>query len=533
MAAALRQHGVDTVFGLIGDGNLYLMDSFRRLPGTRYVGVAHEASSVEAASGYAQVTGRLGVATVTHGPALTNAVTALVDAVRARVPLVLIAGDTRAEERHHVQSIDQREVVAVAGAGFEQVRSPRTLGEDLSYAIHRAYVERRPVVVNTPVDFQWVESEYRPAPVRPLRPSGLRPSAEVTDEAVGIIASARRPVVLAGRGAIEPTARDAVSRMAARIGAPVATTLRARDLFRGHAYDLGICGTLAHDVAQATVAAADCVIAFGAGLNKYTTVDGSLVQGRRLIQVDDDRSALGRYVVPDVGVQGDAAVTADLIVSLLDEAEIPATGFASPELADRLAAARAAVPVDRSTDSVVDVHTAVRRVDSSMSEDRTVVTDSGRFIFSTWPAIGVRDPRHFVHTGSYGSIGLGMGTAIGAAVGRPRHPTLLVTGDGGFMLGGMNEFSTAVRHDLDLVVVVLNDGAYGAEHIQFVRRGLDPVMSTFAWPDFGPVAEALGGRGFTIRNLRELDDALAFIPLRDRPVLLDVRLDPGSVPTAH
>jgi acetolactate synthase-1/2/3 large subunit len=161
-----------------------------------------------------------------------------------------------------------------------------------------------------------------------------------------------------------------------------------------------------------------------------------------------------------------------------------------------------------------------------------VITDSGRFIHSAWPAIGVEDPRHFAHTVSFGSIGLGMGTAIGASVGRPGHPTLLVAGDGGFMMGGLNEFSTAVRHGLDLIVLLLNDGAYGAEHIQFVRRDMDPGMSTFAWPDFGPVADALGGRGFTVRNLSELDRALAHLPHRDRPVLIDVHLDPELVPTA-
>src|SRR3954451_5634438 len=114
MAAGLTDHGIDTVFGLIGDGNLFVMDSFTRRAGTTYVAVAHEATAVEAASGYAQVTGRLGVATVTHGPALTNTVTALADAVRARVPLLLLAGDTRPDDNHHLQKIAQREVVLAA-----------------------------------------------------------------------------------------------------------------------------------------------------------------------------------------------------------------------------------------------------------------------------------------------------------------------------------------------------------------------------------------------------------------------------------
>ena len=532
MATALVDQGVDTVFGLVGDANLFVMDSFRRLPGARFVSVVNEATAVEAAYGYANVTGRLGVATVTHGPALTNTLTPLVDAVRARQPLLLIAGDTPAHDNQHQQDVAQREVAAAAGAGFEQLRTPLTLAEDLANAIRRAHVEKRPVVLNMPANFQWTDTEYVRAPSRLVEHTRIRPSDEALDAAVGIIASANRPVVLAGRGATSPTARSAVLRFARRIGAPVATTLKARDLFRGEPYDLGICGTVSHEVALATISSADCVIAFGASLNRFTTSDGFLTEKRRVVQVDDDRRALGRFVVPDVAVLGDAAASADAFVALLDEAEIRPTGFASPELADQLASGGGA-PGDRSTNATVDIHTAVRRVDAAVPADRTVVTDSGRFVFSAWPVIGVHDPRHFVHTANFSSIGLGMGTAIGAAVGRPGHPTLLVTGDGGFMLGGLNEFSTAVRHRLDLIVLVLNDGAYGAEHVQFVRRELDPGLSEFDWPDFGPVADALGGRGFTVRNLDELDAALACLPQRDRPVLIDVHLDPRLVPAGH
>jgi acetolactate synthase I/II/III large subunit len=532
MSASLTDHGIDTIFGLIGDGNLFVMDSFRRRPGTRYISVVNEASAVEAASGYAQVSGRLGVATVTHGPALTNTITPLVDAVRGRVPLLLIAGDTRSDDNQHLQRIPQRELVLAAGAGFEQMRTPLTLADDLATAIRRAHVERRPIVLDMPANFQWAETEYVRTASRRVNDAGVRPSEEALDSALGIIASARRPVVLAGRGAIDPAARAALLRFAARIGAPVATTLKARDLFRGEPHNLGICGSLAHEVALSTLSAADCVIAFGASLNFHTTTEGWLVDKRRVVQVDDDRHSLGRHVVPDAGVLGDAAMTADEFVALLDEAGIAPTSFASEELATELAR-RNDEKADRSTDQSVDIQTALRRVEAAVPPDRTVITDSGRFIFSTWPVIGVEDPRHFAHTANFGSIGLGMGTAIGASVGRPGHPTLLVTGDGGFMLGGLNEFNTAVRHGLDLIVLLLNDGAYGAEHIQFVRRQIDPGMSTFVWPDFGPVADALGGRGFTVRNLSELDSALAHLPHRDRPVLIDVHLDPELVSTGH
>lgn len=531
MASALVDHGVDTIFGLIGDGNLFVMDSFQRTPDATYLGVVNEATAVEAASGYANVTGRLGVATVTHGPALTNTVTPLIDAVKARLPLLVLAGDTRPEDNHHTQNVPQREVVSAAGAGFEELRSPATLAVDLATAIHRAHVEMRPIVLNMPAHFQWTETEYVAVRSRVVDGRGIGPSEAAVEAAVGIIAGAHRPLVVAGRGAIDSATRTAVLRFADRIGAPVATTLKARDLFRGEQHDLGIVGTVAHDLAQDVFASADCVISFGASLNRHTTSNGSLVEGRPVVQVDDDRRALGRFVAPDVGILGDAAATADALVRLLDEAEIKATTFASPALASKLAHRKTAT-AGRGSDGHVDIRTVLRRVDAAVAPERTVVTDSGRFVYTAWPVVGVQDPRHFVHTANYGSIGLGMGTAIGAAVGRPDHPTLLVTGDGGFMLGGLNEFNTAVRHRLDLVVLLLNDGSFGAEHIQFLRRDLDPSLSLFEWPDFGPVAEALGGRGFSVRSMDELEAALAYLPDRDRPVLIDVHLDPYKVPSA-
>ncbi|MFF7656129.1 thiamine pyrophosphate-binding protein [Streptomyces sp. NPDC007983] len=529
-ARALSEHGVTTVFGVLGDANLYAMDAFQRQAGGTFVSMANEAGAVLAANGYARTSGHLGVATVTHGPALTNTVTALVESVRDRTPILLIAGDTAVADRENFQNISQRDVVMPTGAGFEQVRTPRTIAEDLTTAIRRALLERRPVVLNMPVDFQWEQVTY--APLSPTWPAAqaVRPDPEVMDRAVGIVASAERPVVLAGQGAVTPDARTALLRLASRIGAPVATTLRARDLFRGEPYELGIFGTLSDQSALDTITRSDCVVAFGASLNKWTTVEGSLLKGKKLVHVDVDLLAPTRHSAVQVEVVGDATAVADALVAWLDEAEVKPTGFASPKLAEQLAGRTRHGFPDRGTDSTVDLRTALMRLESTFPEERTLVLDGGRFIHHALRILRVPEPRAYVHTVNFGSIGLGMGNAVGAAFGMPGRPTLLVTGDGGFMLGGLAEFGSAVRHGLDLVVVVLNDGAYGAEHIQLRDKGMDPAISTFAWPDLGPVATALGGQGLTVRNRAELDEALAAIEHRDRPVLVDVKIDPDAVP---
>lgn len=532
IARALADNGVTTIFGVLGDGNLYMIDSFERIAGGRYYSTSHEAGAVLAASGFARTSGGLGVATVTHGAGLSNTVTALVESVKDHTPLLLVAGDVAAADRDNSQKISQRDFVIPSGAGFEQVRSPQTVAEDVATAIRRAHLEARAIVLNVPVEFQWQEVEYEPMPSRLAGAQAVSPDPVALDAAVGIIASARRPIVLAGRGATSPEARAALLRLADRLGAPVATSLRGKDLFRGERFNIGISGTLSHSVALDTINQSDCVIAFGAGLNKWTTAEGSLVSKKQLVQVDIDRASINRWFHTSAAVIGDAATVADTIVKWLDDAEVPPTGFASDELAEQLANYSDDTFVDTSTETTVDLRTALLRIEEAFPADRTLVFDAGRFIYNCFTMLHVPHPRAYVHTVSSGSIGLGMGNAVGASFGAPGRPVLLVCGDGGFMLGGLAEFNTAVRHGVDLVVVVLNDGAYGAEHIQFRRKGMDPAISLFDWPDFGPVATALGGQGFTVHNLAELDEALAAIPRRTRPILIDIKLDPDNIPLA-
>lgn len=533
LARALRDVGAETIFGLIGDANLYMVDAFVRDCGGRYVGAVNEAGAVQMALGYAQVSGKVAVATVTHGPGLTNAITSLVEGVKASLPVLLLVGDTPVEDRDHLQKAAQRDFVLAAGAGFEQLRAPDTLSVDLASAWRRAATERRPVVLNMPIEFQWREVEYsRPEIVVPDDRAHVESGPEM-DKAIGIIAAARSPLVLVGRGAAVNGAEAAIARLVERIGAPVATTLLGKGLLAGHPFNLGIFGTLSGDVASEAIAASDCVIAFGASLNRFTTDSRRLLKGKRVIHVNAERTHVGRHVTPDAALVGDLEGIADAMVRWLDVAEIAASGAASEELRARIAAWR---HPDRSEGrprpGTIDLRRALRRLNDAMPDDRILATDAGRFVMEAWSAIDVGTPRSFVFTVAYGSIGLGLGEAIGASVAAPCRPTLLVAGDGGFMLGGLSELSTAVRERCDMVIAVCNDGSYGAEYVQFRRKDMDPGLSVLDWPDLAPVADALGGVGITVRSEDDLDDAAEAIATRDRtrPLLIDLKLDPDCIP---
>ncbi|WP_229052118.1 thiamine pyrophosphate-binding protein [Aeromicrobium sp. Leaf350] len=527
IAHALADEGTDTIFGLMGDANLFLSDSYARKHG-RFIAVAHEAAAVLGASGYARASGRVGVATVTHGPAVTNIVTPLVEAVRSRTPIVVVAGDTPFTDRDGLQNIDQRAVTGPSGAGFEQLRSVATLSTDVHRAFRRARTERRPIILNVPIDLQWQETDYVPAARLEVVEQPARPSEDSLDAALGVIASARRPVVLAGIGVRRSGARDAVLRLARRIGAPVATTLKGRGLYADEPENLGIFGTLSDERTTAVLDQADCVIVFGAALTKWTTAEGALLDGRRVVHVDRDPAALNEHIAVDVPVVGDAATVADEIVRQLDEAEIEATTFA-----DRVPAP---VPVEPgpvlTSSGTLQLHHVLHRLDADLPARRHITLDCGRYFFHAAPLVDTGRDGYYLHTVEFGSIGLGMGTALGVAAVDPEASSVLICGDGGFMLGGLTEFNTAVRHGLDVVVVILNDAAYGAEHIQFVDRGMDPSMSEFDWPELAHVATALGGTGFAVRTDEDLTAALVGIEERTGPVLVNIHLDPNGITSA-
>lgn len=527
LARALAQAKLGPLFGVTGDANVYLIDCFVRAHGGSFVAAANENGAALMALGYASVSGAVGLATVTHGPALTNTLTALAEGVKAATPMVLLCGDTAYGDRENLQKISQRDLVLATGAGFEQLNKPETAVDDLARAIRRARAERRPVAFNFPADIQRmeVEDDFRPLLVAFSEPA-VTPAGDDLDNAVGIIAAARRPVVLAGRDAISAGARAALVRLADRIEAPLATTLRAKGLFRGERGDLGIMGTLSTPAATEAIMASDCILAFGAGLNCHTTAEGSLVDGKRVVQVAGHPGGIGRGHTPDVGLVGGMAETAASIVHWLDEAEIAPSGFRA-ELPDRDLASHP--PGKPAIDHLDYVDTLVR-LNAMLPADRVLVTDAGRHMVKAMQYLDVDEPRHYVQTASFGSIGLGMAEAIGAAAAAPDRPVVLTTGDGGFMLGGLTEFNTAIRHGTDLIVILCNDNCYGAEYAILRDKQLDTALSLFDWPDFAPVAEALGGRGVVVRGVDDLEAARDAIENRDRPLLVELKLDPARMP---
>lgn len=527
IAKAVFDHGTDTMFGLMGDSNLFLVDHYVQVCGGKFVSLAIEGSSVLAAVAYAHTSGKVGVATVTQGPGLTNCITALVEAVRGNRSVVLLAGDVPELTPHNPQNIDQREIVKATGAGFEPIRSPGTVAQDVAQAFYRAQVEKRPIVLNMPTDFMWQEVEHQSTIYPVFSAPSFVPEGDMVDEAIGMIASAKRPIILAGLGATD--AREALIKLAERMDAPLATTLQAKDLFLGHPLNMDIFGTLSTPAAYEVIASSDCVVSFGSSLHFFTTDRGNLVKGKRVIQIDNNPTAIGQDFRPDAALVADAALTADNILYWLNEAEIPPTGF-SKELDLGILTAHPKGRAEDSKPGFVSFPYALDRLNTILPENRILGCDGGRFMTEVWCRVAATDPRSFFFSTNFAAIGQGLAEAIGAGHADLKRPVVLFTGDGGFMMGGLTEFNSAVRSKLDLVVIVCNDAAYGAEHIQFRDRNLDPALSQFDWPSFAEAAKALGGDGIEVQSNDDFELALEAINNRTRPLLIDMKLDPDDVP---
>jgi thiamine pyrophosphate-dependent acetolactate synthase large subunit-like protein len=458
------------------------------------------------------------VATVTYGPAVTNTVTSLIAGARARTPMVLIAGDTR--DPLNLQNVEQAPIAAAAEAPFVEVRSVETWQDDVRGAFQLAVAQSRPIFLNIPVDLMWADVEDFEARQWHARADQKYPHEDALDAALGAVASARRPVILAGRGAMDPGARAALVELGDVLGAPLFTTLEANGLFDDEPYAGGIFGGLATDDGLAAIVESDCVLSFGAGLNRFTTERDSLLDGKSVIVCNDDPERARRDIPTSFVVEGDAEMVAQSMVKLLREAEIGTTGY-------RDSVGYAATPEKQAAETW-GLQSAFTVIDEMLPRDQIMVYDAGRFLVTAYRAFSTVGRRRVVSSMQFGSIGMGMGYAIGAAVAAPDRPVALVVGDGGYMLGGFTELTTAIRYGLDVTVFVVNDGCYGAEYIQFEAKNMDASLSVLEWPDFAAVAKAAGGAGFRATSLHELREAVR-AEAGPGPRLIDMRFDPATI----
>ncbi|MDA0637574.1 thiamine pyrophosphate-dependent enzyme, partial [Nonomuraea sp. MCN248] len=333
---------------------------------------------------------------------------------------------------------------------------------------------------------------------------------------------AARPVFVAGRGARH--ARRELEELAERTGALLATSAVAKGLFRGSPWDLDVSGGFATPLAAELIRGADLVVGWGCALNMWTTRHGSLIgPGAKVAQVDLDRDVTGRHVHADLGVVGDVAEVARALTG----PGAARAGYRSPELAGRIRAEgrwRAVPYQDESGGGRIDPRTLTAGLDDLLPAERIVATDSGNFMGYPAMFLDVPDEQGFCFTQAFQAIGLGLATAIGAAVARPDRLPVAALGDGGAFMG-IAELETVVRLGLPMVVVVYDDEAYGAEVHHFGPHGHPLETVRFPPADLAAIARGYGFAAVTVTRADDLAGVADWIEgPRDRPLLVHAKV---------
>jgi len=525
---ALADRGVDVFFGLVGSGNFTVTNALHSA-GAVYYSARHEGGAVMMAYGYALARGKVGVVSVHQGPGFTNTLTGLTEAAKSRTPLLVLAADTPAEALWSNFKIDQAALATTAGAIAERVRGTKTAAEDAARALRRTQVERRPVVLNIPInvveafcaDVSLVIPDW-PALEPPL------PSDSSVAKVADLLASSDRPVIVAGRGGALAGAREALEALSDQVGALLATSAVGHGLFAGHPYCVGIAGGFSSSLAVQLLSEADLVLAFGASLNPWTVRHGSLFSpGARIVQVDLDEEAIGALYRVDVGVVGDAARAAWSIVEELGQRGVRKEGFRSEALAREIATRRwRDEPYkDRGTAEYIDPRTLSIALDDLLPVERTVATDSGHFLGYPSMYLAVPDQQGFVFPQAFQSVGLGLASGIGAAIARPDRLSVATIGDGGALMA-LGELETAARYHLPMLSVIYNDAAYGAEVHHFGPMGHPVDLTRFPDTDFAALARAAGAEGITVRGSGDLAPVKGWLERRDGPLVIDAKVNP-------
>ncbi|MFG1944406.1 thiamine pyrophosphate-binding protein [Nonomuraea sp. NPDC048826] len=549
VGATLAAAGVRAAFGVVGSGNFHVTNALAGR-GVRFVAARHEGGAATMADAYARMTGEVTVVSVHQGPGLTNAITGIAEAAKSRTPLVVLAGEaTDARSNFH---IDQDAAVRAVGAVPMRITDPATARQTTLEAFRVARDERRTVVLNLPLDVQAAEagpagepSDQAPATSGTFGASNAADgvggpgasgasSASTTSpsaasgvamaEAEGLrrlLDEAERPVFVAGRGARH--ARRELEELAGRTGALLATSAVAKGLFRGSPWDLDVSGGFATPLAAELIRGADLVVGWGCALNMWTTRHGSLIgPGAKVVQVDIDPDVVGRHVPADHGVTGDVAEVAR---ALATGPERP--GYRSPELALRIREEgrwRAVPYQDESGGGRIDPRTLTAGLDDLLPAERIVATDSGNFMGYPAMFLDVPDEQGFCFTQAFQAIGLGLATAIGAAVARPDRLPVAALGDGGAFMG-IAELETVVRLGLPMVVVVYDDEAYGAEVHHFGPHGHPLETVRFPPADLAAIARGYGFRAVTVTGPDDLAGVADWLKgPRDRPLLVHAKV---------
>jgi thiamine pyrophosphate-dependent acetolactate synthase large subunit-like protein len=526
VGTTLARAGIDHVFGVVGSGNFHLTNALVDA-GATFIAARHENGAATMADGYARMSGRPSAVSVHQGCGLTNAMTGITEAAKSRTPIVVVAAEVTQPRSNFY--VDQAALAVAVGAAPARISSAETAVAETRAAVAVARAQRRTVVLNVPLPLQGAEAPAETMAEEAVAADDAPQPVPPSDDGVATLAAAleraERPVFVAGRGARGSGCRPALEQLAEVTGALLATSAVARGLFNGNPWSLDVSGGFSSPIAAELIGGADVIVGWGCALNMWTMRHGRLIaDGAAVVQVDDDPEAIGAQRDGVVGIVGDVRLTAIATAQALSHRR---RGYRTDELEQRIAAAvrwRDVPYRDDSTTDRIDPRTLTIALDDLLPAERVVSVDSGNFMGYPSMYLSVPDEWGFCFTQAFQSIGLGLATAIGAALAQSHRLPVAAVGDGGGLMAAA-ELDTIVRLGLPMVVVVYNDDAYGAEIHHFGPDGhrLDTVE--FPPTDIAAIATGFGFEAITVRAPADLAPVAAWLAgPRRSPLLIDAKI---------
>ena len=520
--ACLKEQGVDTVFGYPGGAILNIYDAlYKHSDEIHHVLTSHEQGAAHAADGYARASGKVGVCLATSGPGATNLVTGIASAYMDSSPVVAITCNVA----NPILGKDSFQEIDIAGISMPITKYNFIVKDvkELAGVLRRAFRIARsgrpgPVLVDITKDVTAAETEYEPKSIAVASMQEL-PAAEKLTEAVSLLRAAKKPCIMAGGGAILSEAAPALKRFAHKLDAPVCCTLMGQGAFdQNDRLYTGMVGMHGTKTSNYTVSDCDLLVVVGARFSDR--VAGSPKQfaaKAKILQIDVDEAEVNKNIHVAAALIGDAGQILSCLAESLEQQH-------HREWLSEIQRRKEQFPLQ--VGEGLTGPRVIRELDALTPDDAIIVTEVGQHQMWAAQHYSYRSPRTFLTSGGLGTMGFGLGAAIGAQSAMPERVVVNVAGDGCFRMN-MNELATVAREELPLIELIVNNHALGMvrqwQTLFYEKRYSSTVLRDHV--DYCKIAEAMGIRAYCVTSVEELRAALSEAVASRKPAVLDVRID--------
>ena len=523
----LKEQGVDTVFGYPGGAILNVYDElYRHQDEIKHILTSHEQGASHAADGYARATGKVGVCMATSGPGATNLVTGIATAQMDSVPMVAITCNVT----NALLGKDSFQEVDIAGVTMPITKHSFIVKDvkKLADTIRRAFTIARtgrpgPVLVDVTKDVTAAKTDFKQMVVK----ENIRITDTIRDEdidkAVSMIKAAKRPVVFVGGGAVISGADKELKAFVERIDAPVCDTLMGKGAFDGeHPYYMGMLGMHGTKTANLTVTDCDLLIVLGARFSDRVTGNAKKFASKaKILHIDVDAAEVNKNIRVNASVIGDCKSVLEILLNRLEPMK-------HANWMDSVRKRKEELPLTYPQDTLTGPY-VMEKINELTKGDCIISTDVGQHQMWAAQFFKYRKPRTLLTSGGLGTMGYGLGAAIGAQVGRPDKQVINIAGDGCFRMN-MNEIATATRYNIPMIQVVFNNHVLGMvrqwQDLFYGQRYSQTVLQDKV--DFVKVAEAMGCKAYRITKKEEVESVFKEALAANEPVFIECVIDPDE-----